>query len=200
MLSLEASIEQFVRIASENFAGTTFGAADPAFLSRLKTTLPLSKELLAWYQSAAPKEVQIEWCSGELVFLSPEALLDQQIGYRWARQEGNPRIAEWKEEWIVIAHVDWDPVIADVSMHSTPILMDFRGKGKWEPKVVAPNLASFLMTMVAWIEISQGKYGGQWPELVEDSESEQRLRSDFSEALAPFLGEEHRSNLFDFLK
>ncbi|MBN6112372.1 hypothetical protein [Xanthomonas bonasiae] len=62
-----------------------------------------------------------------------------QAGYRWNAVSGE-RLADWSEQWLVVADQGADPFILDVA--SGEVLFAFHGAGAWQPKRLAASLDS----------------------------------------------------------
>lgn len=73
-------------------------------------------------------------------------LWDRQAGYRWDASNGE-RVAEWQDNWLVIADQNADPFILDTG--TGEILYAMHGTGAWDADVVAPDLPTFAAALAA---------------------------------------------------
>ena len=73
-------------------------------------------------------------------------LWDRQAGYRWDASNGE-RVAEWQDNWLVIADQNADPFILDTG--TGEILYAMHGTGAWDAAVVAPDLPTFAAALAA---------------------------------------------------
>ncbi|MEG0182588.1 MAG: hypothetical protein RR704_03900 [Stenotrophomonas sp.] len=69
-----------------------------------------------------------------------------QAGYRWEGDAG-ARIADWPEQWLVIADQNADPFILDLD--SGQVLFAFHGAGTWEATVLTEELPTFVAVLAA---------------------------------------------------
>ena len=73
-------------------------------------------------------------------------LWERQAGYRWDASNGE-RVAEWQDNWLVIADQNADPFILDTG--NGEILYAMHGTGAWDAAVVAPDLPTFAAAVAA---------------------------------------------------
>lgn len=73
-------------------------------------------------------------------------LWERQAGYRWDASNGE-RVAEWQDNWLVIADQNADPFILDTG--NGEILYAMHGTGAWDAAVVAPDLPTFAAALAA---------------------------------------------------
>lgn len=73
-------------------------------------------------------------------------LWERQAGYRWDASNGE-RVAEWQDNWLVIADQNADPFILDTG--TGEILYAMHGTGAWDAAVVAPDLPTFAAAVAA---------------------------------------------------
>lgn len=73
-------------------------------------------------------------------------LWERQAGYRWDASNGE-RVAEWQDNWLVIADQNADPFILDTE--TGKILYAMHGTGAWDAAVVAPDLPTFAAALAA---------------------------------------------------
>ena len=112
--------------------------------------LGVSAELAQWF-SLVELPVVVPWYGDGLELHSHEGLADAQLGYR-ASVDGTPT-PDWKGHWVVIGNVSADPVIADVSEPSTPILCAVHGIGAWSPEPLAPSVRDFARALAVWLAV-----------------------------------------------
>ena len=109
-------------------------------------------------------------------------LWELQAGYRWNSRSGE-RIADWRDEWLVVADQGGDPFILDRTSGS--ILHDRHGGGAWTP---APMFADpFTMALVFG---TIGALHEEAGENIYDADYEVRpaWRAGLRARLAPLLG------------
>lgn len=63
-------------------------------------------------------------------------------GDEWTDEAGDAP-GMWRREWLVVALLEGDPIIADISQPKVPVLLAEHGMGDWRPKKVHRSLASF---------------------------------------------------------
>lgn len=73
-------------------------------------------------------------------------LWDRQAGYRWDASNGE-RVAEWQDNWLMIADQNADPFILDTE--TGKILHAMHGTGAWDADVAAPDLPTFAAALAA---------------------------------------------------
>lgn len=85
----------------------------------------------------------------------PAELVEAQLGYRWGclLDEGE-RFEEWEDDWVVIADIGADAIIAHVGLPGTPVFFSPHGEGEWSLSPLAPSLAAYLEALARWIEIA----------------------------------------------
>ncbi|HAP24180.1 MAG TPA: hypothetical protein DCR74_00670 [Achromobacter sp.] len=97
-----------------------------------------------YHQNVGP--VGITLSETNISFPPLHKLWDRQAGYRWDASNGE-RVAEWQDNWLVIADQNADPFILDTG--SGEILYAMHGTGAWDADVVAPDLPTFAAAMAA---------------------------------------------------
>jgi hypothetical protein len=91
------------------------------------------------YEKVGPVGVNID-LGGNPVRLPPlYKLWDLQMGYR-THGITKERIADWPDDWLVIAHEGANPYIFKLS--DNQIYFDLAGSGKWQPKWLAADIAT----------------------------------------------------------
>ncbi len=129
----------------------------------------------------------------DLYFPDPTTLDDYQSGYRWSDADEKTIDPLWNADWIVIADVGADAVIAHVDQAETPISFALHGMGEWEPRPIAPSLAIFLNVITEWIKLIGNQYAAR-SFITEDGELDAQALSEIRTFLAQILSEEHREN------
>ena len=121
---------------------------------------------------------------GNGFYLPPlSRLWDRQAGYRWHGRTGE-RLAEWRDEWLMVADEGGDPFILDGTDGS--ILHALHGVGAWRPTAMFADVSAMAMTLAVigtLCEEAGDELCGEDDELTPASRA--RLR----ERLAVFLGE-----------
>ena len=107
-------------------------------------TIPFTRELLDFWSSATPVDVEVPFPPEFLHLFDPPALASGQVGY-----DGD----DWDRSWVVIGDVSGDPVIADTTRLGTPVMLAVHGMGTWSPVTVAPDPAGFLRAIAAWLRV-----------------------------------------------
>ena len=103
---------------------------------------PLPAVAERYYLDVGPSDVYIRSYGNSFFLPSLAKLWKFQAGYRWNGLSGEP-IAEWDDDWLVVADQGGDPFI--LSRSSGVVLNDVHGMGYWEPR----ELFSDLNTMAA---------------------------------------------------
>lgn len=157
-MALEATLEIFKQACLAIAPNSRFTSYTMADLEPIAKHLPLSEDIYEWYSLSAPLKVSIDWTANDLDLFEPNNLLEYQIGYRWQSQirfDHNKleKMDDWHDEWLVIAWIGGDPIIAKVNEKPNPILMAYHGMGYWKPDVVSPNLESFLKFLTQWCKL-----------------------------------------------
>lgn len=90
-----------------------------------------------YHAQVGPTGVSLD-IGGNPVDIPPlHKLWQRQAGYRWNAVSGE-RIADWCEQWLVVADQGADPFILDTA--SGEVLFAFHGAGTWQPKLLAATL------------------------------------------------------------
>jgi hypothetical protein len=135
-----------------------FAPCSPTLLADIARHLPLSPELELWYSTLAPAETLYVLQRGNNLRLCPPAeLVEAQLGYRWGSlpdEGGGERFEEWEDDWVVIADIGADAIIAHVGLPGTPVFFSPHGEGEWNLSPLAPSLAAYLEALARWIEIA----------------------------------------------
>ena len=135
---LEAALKHLVPDAQ--FARYSRQDIEPS----LKGHFGLTDDLYAWYLVSAPLDVEIPLVGNPLDLFDPLRLLERQLGYRWVNI-GDEFISDWNLNWVVIASIGGDPLIAHVDQENTPISMDFHGCGVGNHSWSHPASLNFWM-------------------------------------------------------
>lgn len=143
--------QEFADKAKEHLPSATFMAYSTDQINKIIDQLALSDELIAWYTSNAPLDVNIPLTSNDLLLYDPKKLIDYQFGYRW-HAISKERLDEWPSGWLVIGDIGADPLIAHTDKVGTPISGALHGIGEWIPRLIAPNLAAFLQSMAVLVD------------------------------------------------
>ena len=104
----------------------------------------LPDALREFYSDVGPLDVCIEGFGNPTTIYSLRKLWERQAGYRWNGLT-NERIADWPENWIVIADEGADPYIFDTK--TTRILFAQHGSGEWD----ADEIYGDINTMAACV-------------------------------------------------
>lgn len=97
-----------------------------------------------YHQNVGP--VGITLSETNISFPPLHKLWDRQAGYRWDASNGE-RVAEWQDNWLVIADQNADPFILDTE--TGQILYAMHGTGAWDADVVAPDLPTLAAALAA---------------------------------------------------
>jgi len=145
MNSFESIRAQFAR----------FGELRPQPRDAWQGELALPQVLADFYEQAGPwgatyhqnvGPVGITLSETNVSFPPLYKLWDRQAGYRWDASNGE-RVAEWQDNWLVIADQNADPFILDAE--TGEILYAMHGTGAWDADVVAPDLPTFAAALAA---------------------------------------------------
>ncbi|MCQ3930660.1 MAG: hypothetical protein DPW16_09375 [Chloroflexi bacterium] len=128
-----------------------FGSLDDKALGLIKLSLPISPEMIAWYEAAAPVDVEVPWTGNPLTLYNPTQLVKCQGGYRWQLNHPENLFPEWDKNWIVIGGLGHAAVIAHTDAPDTMISMALHGTITWNPQMVASSLAVFLEMLSIWV-------------------------------------------------
>lgn len=223
--SLDQSINELVRAARViDYNTPTFTSYGLSNLTLLREMVPITEELFSWYQTAAPtpRYALIPWTVEDLRLYSPYSLIENQIGYRWLcdphqdelirRWQAELAIGDasafpdmdlaetgtWDPNWLVIGDASADPFIAHADQPGTPISHAIHGQGSWSPKIISPDLATFLRIVATWIDVCIGKY--KWQLRNEDSIMRSEVITDLDTVFDNFLDAEYKTNLMSFIR
>lgn len=117
--------------------------------------VPLPPALAAFYAQVGPWGETVHASVGPVGVSVPGINVDfpplhrlwaLQAGYRWEGDAG-ARIADWPEQWLVIADQNADPFILDLD--SGQVLFAFHGAGTWEATVLTEDLPTFVAVLAA---------------------------------------------------
>lgn len=90
-----------------------------------------------------------------LEIYSSKELEQGQIGYSFNSQT-NEKIADWDENWLVIANDAGDPFILDLSQienDDCPVYTASHGEGKWKFRLVASSFVQFMLILMCWMHV-----------------------------------------------
>ena len=166
----------------------SFAPAPRVALEPVLQRLPLTPELLHWYESGAPETFRFDWGS-EFQLYDPRTLRDALLGYRWDERESELDGGEWRPHWVMIGDWGSDPVIAHVDEPGTPVSMAIHGIGVWQPKRIAPDLGSFLNGMAVWLEVFFIRWKGEYQD--EDCVVLPEILDEFNREIRSVLPEEY---------
>ena len=172
----------------------TLGPRPPTVIQAIAGALPLHDSIVTWYEMDGPRNLQLPWVVEWMTLFDPELLVECQGGYR--HDWGNPEqlAPGWHRDWVVVGSCSGDPIIVDGSSGS--VLMSIHGVGTWSPKAVAPNLASFLRVVRAWLLVWT-RFSGEVRD--EDGVLREDVLEAFNSDLPEQLDETHHKNLGEFL-
>jgi hypothetical protein len=170
---------------------TPFGALRPQPASDWTGEIALHPSLARFYEEIGPygedglhgPEGLTIPTTGKPFEIAPLARLwDRQAGYRWHGLSGE-RLADWQDEWLVVADQGGDPFILDATTGS--VLHAGHGEGAWRPE---PMFADVLvMALVLGMIGTVHEEGGD--ELYDDEfKVRPEWRATLRARLAPILG------------
>lgn len=117
--------------------------------------IPLPDVLADFYEQIGPwgetyhehiGPVGITLSETQISFPPLHRLWNLQAGYRWDASNGQ-RVADWKDEWLVIADQNADPFILDAQ--TGRILYAMHGTGRWDADELTPDLLTFIAAAAA---------------------------------------------------
>lgn len=109
-------------------------------------SFPLPQDIARLYNEIGPVDVTIRTYGNPYFLPSLAKLWEFQAGYRWHGFTGE-RLADWDDNWVVVAGQGGDPFIFDRA--SSSVLYALHGQGVWAPD----RWSSDLPTMVACLSI-----------------------------------------------
>ncbi|HEV2239311.1 MAG TPA: hypothetical protein VGR57_21830 [Ktedonobacterales bacterium] len=196
--NLDEAADHFAQTALQCRLRVVFGPTAGLEISRISEEITIGPELAHWYGTHAPlHDFEIPQLGNFCTVYAPSRLVENQAGYRWSgrtSEGGWKRVSDWPEEWIVIADIGADPVIADAGRRGTPISTAMIGAGEWYPEEIAPTLADYLEAHARWMDIcliQTGAYNIQnWQEANKKVwDADGHLLSDVADALRRSLEE-----------
>lgn len=196
---LQQSIEILKKTVAEANIKITFSNVSSELLDHIQQQIPLSHELRQWYEIAAPSTSYIDVFSDDLMVYNPINLVENQKGYRWSiSPTGESHLDDqWDMNWVVIADLGADPIIAHTDRPNTPISGDIHGTGGWNPRLIAPSLPIFIRMIAAWIDVRDLQYHSEI--LNFDCSPLPEFVTDLNSALSNFLEEAYRHNFNWFM-
>lgn len=117
--------------------------------------IPLPDVLADFYEQIGPwgatyhenvGPVGITLSETQISFPPLHRLWNLQAGYRWDASNGQ-RVADWKDEWLVIADQNADPFILDTQ--TGRVLYAMHGTGSWDADELTPDLHTFIAAAAA---------------------------------------------------
>lgn len=93
---------------------------------------------------AGPEGIVIPTHGNEFRLPPLRGLWDMQAGYRWNGRTGE-RLADWRDEWLVVADQGGDPFILDRTAGA--ILHARHGGGAWEPEPIFADVFQMAMAL-----------------------------------------------------
>jgi hypothetical protein len=151
-LDVSAAAVRLAAALAQHGVHADFERLSTAEVAALAASLPLSPELVSFYEHHAPKQCVLEFSPEELTLYAPRMLSENQEAYR---------TGDWPASWLVIGDSSSDPVIADTAREGTPIALAIHGTGEWRPRWVAPSLSAFLNALSDWVAVLYGQFGGE---------------------------------------
>ncbi len=145
MISIPKIQEQF----------SLFGELRPQPRSAWTGDIPLPESLADFYEQIGPwgetyhenvGPVGITLSETAISFPPLHRLWTLQAGYRWDASNGQ-RVADWRDEWLVIADMNADPFILETQ--TGQILFARHGAGSWTADEFAPDLLTFVAAAAA---------------------------------------------------
>lgn len=105
---------------------------------------------------------EVNFGVGGLLLFKLDEIENGQIGYSVARDGSalsSARNGAWNPNWIVIGHdtACGDPLILDTSDPALPILHDFNGQGRWNPRRVSLSIESFVASLNEFARLATGR-------------------------------------------
>lgn len=190
MSALEVAREEFVRAAASLGVEVRFGRKTAeAVPDDVGPTIPLTPELIEFWSSSTPVDVEVPFPPESLHLFNPPAVASEQIGY-----DGET----WDRSWVVIGNVAGDPVIADTTRLGTPVMLALHGIGSWSPKTVAPDPAGFLQAIAAWLRVL-GRFDGESLDEHNDFEVKPGFNDELRRELSGVLGQDHFQALLEYV-
>ena len=152
------------------------------------TALPTMVEEI--YTQIGPHELMISTGGNSIYVPSLAKLSTLQVGYR---TDGNTheRIINWPDEWLVIAAEGANPFIFNCK--DSQIYFDFAGGGKWQPRLLAPNIATAFGSLAT---LSSALANLDDETDFEDFEMLPQAREKCIAALVNYMGDAQKAQIF----
>lgn len=187
---IEVAREEFLRAAASLGVEVRFGRSTAeAVRDDVGATIPLTQELVEFWSSATPIDVEVPFPPGFLHLFNPSTLAGAQVGY-----DGDT----WDRSWVVIGDVSGDPVITDTTRLGTPVMLALHGIGSWSPMTVAPDPAGFLRAIAAWLRVL-GRFDGENLDEHADFEMKPGFNEELRRELSRVLEHDHVQALLKYI-
>lgn len=121
-----------------------FGVVRPQPPSDWSGPFPIPPAVERFYREVGPVDICVESYGNPFFLPRLAELWKFQAGYRWNGLSGEP-IADWQDEWLVVADQGGDPFI--LSRSSGAVLHDEHGRGEWEPDEMFPDLVTMAVCL-----------------------------------------------------
>lgn len=159
MVGLHSEILRFVKLSQRIKSDGEFQSYSLDVIETVLRGFEIPKDVITWYQVAAPSSVVIPWLTNHLTLYDPAKLPLHQNGYSWRYNEAENKVEPidgWDNTWVVIGDIGGDPVIVDGSdTNKSPVYYALHGIGIWNPAAITPSILDFLRGVVVWLEILQ---------------------------------------------
>jgi hypothetical protein len=106
-------------------------------VSDWKGEFQLPEIVIAYYDEVGPVDVSIEAYGNPWILPSLANLWEFQAGYRY-HASSLELLTDWNDDWLVIVYEGGDPFI--LSRSTGQILLDWHGRGRWNPAPIFDNL------------------------------------------------------------
>ncbi|MGM7671417.1 hypothetical protein [Microbacterium sp. A93] len=151
---------------------------------------PLAPELARFYREVGPEWIEIDTAGLPFQFFALEQLWGEQAGYRWNRRTG-AQLADWNEEWTVVAKQGSDPFILD---GLTGRILTAPGDDGWEDRLADPEPTFESLEEMALALAATGTAWARWDDPFDERWSLRRETTDsVVEALESVLGSHPRA-------
>jgi hypothetical protein len=153
MTELSDVAQMLVYRAKAVLPDAKFAAYTQEQINQIVHVLPLSHDLITWHTSNAPVQLEVPLTGNDFLLYAPEKLISYQYGYRWnGLTDTREPLEAWSAEWVVIGDVSVDPIIAHTDKAGTPISGALHGAGEWKPRLIAPNLVTFIQCVTVLVD------------------------------------------------
>ncbi len=187
---IELAREEFLRAALALGVDVRFERSTAeAVREDVGPTIPLTEELVEFWSTATPVDVEVPFPPESLHLFNPPAVASGQVGY-----DGDT----WNPSWVVIGDAGGDPVIADTTRIGTPVMLAVHGMGSWTPTTVAPTPVAFLRAIAAWLQVL-GRFDGERLDESNDFDVKPGFDDELTRELSIVLGHEHVQALLGYI-